>query len=101
MDWERKFEALNQLEGCALKMRGPGQWYILQSIEIKSGHRLSCVGVTGATPQDAVEAYWQAVTDDLTDHQCIVARSGRPTRIAVRWNGFMWAPIDEMTRARA
>ena len=98
MDWEQKFEALNKLDPCALKMRGPGVWYILQSIEIKSGHRLGGVGATGATPQDAVEEYWRAVTDDLTDNQCIVARSGRRTRMAVRWNGFMWSPVDEVTR---
>ena len=98
MDWEQKFDALNKLDPCALKMRGPGVWYILQSVEIKSGHRMGGVGVTGATPRDAVEEYWRAVTDDLTDNQCVVARSGRPTRMAVRWNGFIWSPVDEVTR---
>jgi hypothetical protein len=37
----------------------------------------------------------------LNDNQFIVARSGRPTRMAVRWNGSMWAPVDEMARKRA
>jgi hypothetical protein len=97
-DWEQKFEALNNLDPCALKMRGPGVWYVLQSIEIKTGHRMSCVGAIGATPQDAVESYWTAITDDLAGNQCIVARSGRPTRLAVRWNGFMWSPVDETAR---
>jgi hypothetical protein len=98
MDWEQKFEALNNLDPCSLKMREPGLWYVLQSVEIKSGHRLAGVGATGATPQDAVEEYWRAVTDDLKDNQCIVARSGRPTRMAVRWNGCMWSPVNEVTR---
>lgn len=98
MDWEQKFEALNTLDPCSLKMRGPGLWYVLQSVEIKSGHRLAGVGATGATPQDAVEEYWRAVTDDLKDNQCIVARSGRPTRMAVRWNGCMWSPVNEVAR---
>jgi hypothetical protein len=100
-DWEQKFKALNSLEPCALKMLQPGIWYVLQSIEIKTGHRMSYVGATGATPEDAVEAYWTAITDDLTEKQFIVARSGRPTRMAVRWNGCMWAPIDEMARRSA
>ena len=100
-DWEQKFKALNILEPCALKMRGPGEWYVLQSIEIKTGHRMSCVGAMGTTPQDAVEAYWTAITDDPTDNQFIVARSGRPTRMAVRWNGCMWAPVDEIARRSA
>jgi hypothetical protein len=101
MDWEQKFEALNNLDPCALKMRGPGVWYVLQSVEIKTGQRMSCVGLTGATSQEAVETYWTAITDDLNDNQFIVARSGRPTRMAVRWNGSMWAPVDEMARKRA
>jgi hypothetical protein len=101
MDWEEKFEALNKLDPCALKMRGPGEWFVLPSVEIKTHHRLSTVGAMGASPQEAVEAYWLAVTDDLTDNQCIVARSGRPTRTAVRWNGFMWSPVDEVTRRSA
>jgi hypothetical protein len=46
MDWEQKFEALNNLDPCALKMRGPGVWYVLQSVEIKTGQRMSCVGLT-------------------------------------------------------
>ena len=100
-DWEQKFKALNSLDPCALKMRGPGERYVLQSIEIKTGHRMSCVGAMGATPQDAVDAYWTAITDDLADNQFIVARSGRPTRMAVRWNGSMWAPIDETARRSA
>jgi len=82
-------------------MRGPGVWYVLQSVEIKSGHRMAGIGITGSTPEDAVEEYWRAVTDDLTDNQCIVARAGRPTRMAVRWNGFLWSPVDEVTRSLA
>jgi hypothetical protein len=101
MHWERKFEALNKLEPCALKMRGPGEWFILQSVEIKTGHRLAGVGAMGASPQEAVETYWQAITDDLPEHAFIVARSGRPTRMAVRWNGFMWEPVDEFVRRLA
>jgi len=98
MTWEQKFAALQALldfkGDAALHSREPGDWYVtLPSVSIKEGGLLVSVGNSGATPQEAVEKTWTKLTSLPNDHYIVAsACSGRR---AVRWNGFMWAPIVE------
>jgi hypothetical protein len=100
VNWEQKLEALNKLEECRLQMRQPGDWIVHQHVEIKDYHLMISHFGQGTTPEAAVEDHWTHLTEKLKGHQFLVARSGRPSRIAARWNGFMWAPVDEREQMR-
>jgi hypothetical protein len=98
MDWETRLAALNALQECSLKMRKPGDWYVLQSIEIKDKSVLKSVCGNGEDPETAICDHWQQATE-LASHEYIIARTyweGEVAkRRAVRWNGFMWDHVEE------
>lgn len=99
MHWEVKLKALNALSECSLKMRGPGDWYVSQNVEIKDKHVLKGDYGNGLDPESAVEDHWKRLTEDLQPHEYLVAREywdgSVCKRMAVRWNGFMWDHVIE------
>lgn len=79
-----------------IKIRGNGEWYATTSVEIKDGSVLKgCMG-NGYSPEDAVDELWNNMTK-LQPHEYLVvhATNTGTKRAAYRWNGFMWAPVDE------
>ncbi len=94
MTWEQKLQAAQALSECSLKMREPGNWYVSQSgVERKEGGCLSSAGgCNGASPEVAVEEFWNW----LIDHKyTIILGAYTDTRRAVKWNGFMWKDVRE------
>ena len=104
MHWETKLQALNALSECSLKMRGPGDWYVSQSAEIKDKCVLKSVCGNGLDPESAVCDHWEQMTK-LKPHEYVVSRhewEGETyKRAAVRWNGFMWDHVVEEKPAAA
>lgn len=100
MDWERKAAALNALSEIEIKIRKPGDWYVLQRIDIKQKHTMCSVAGNGHDPEEAILDHWKQAVDDLPEDQYLVARKG-DIRRAVRWNGFMWEDVPEPERKAA
>lgn len=94
MNWEQKFLAMKAIGEASLHMRQPSDWYVLVSgVEVKNGPMLESCGASGATPEEAVNAKWTALTDLKPDTYLVSRAYG--VRSAFRWNGFMWAPVHE------
>jgi hypothetical protein len=96
MTWEQKLQAIAALVGLgrdvSLIMRHPGNWYVSCGLERKEGGLLSGGLVQAPDPATAVEHYWNWLTDE---RYYIVVNAMRDTRKAVKWNGFMWADVQE------
>lgn len=105
MHWEKKLQALNALSECSLKMRGPGDWYVSQRVDIKDRHVLKSVCGNGLDPAGAVDDHWEQVTTQLASHEYLIAREywndDVCKRTAVRWNGFMWDHVEERPQPAA
>jgi len=99
MTWEQKFQAARALApfDTSIMMRDRGDWYIShRGIERKEGGCLSGGLTSGKTPEEAVNQYWEWLTDPKF---YIVLRAGSPDRQAVSWNGFMWSAVQETEAA--
>lgn len=83
--------------GFDLKLREDGTWYVSLNADIRDGGCL--VGITTAqpTPEAAIEKTWAMLTN-IGPEQYVVAKPNGKRR-AVRWNGFMWADVDEGSNA--
>jgi hypothetical protein len=98
--WEDKLEDFNALlEGTGyephLTMSQAGDWMLsLPSLEIKEGGILSGITGRGNSPQLAVEDAWNQITT-LPANKHVVRGAYTPERFAFRWNGMMFAPVDE------
>jgi hypothetical protein len=102
MTYEEKLQALQALGECSLKMRRPGDWYVAQPQKgVHSGGILRSPYGNGRTPEEAVENHWFALTSEVAPDEYVVLHPGDSVRRrAVRWNGFMWADVDENKEAR-
>lgn len=92
LTWEQKLQALQALGPCALRMRRPGDWYVDTSISVKDGPMLCGRIGSGSSPTDAVLSQWERVTALKAGEYLVIYN---PIRAAVKWNGFMWAHVDE------
>lgn len=103
MHWEYKLKALNALSECSLKMRGPGDWYVSQNVDIKDSSIMRSICGNGLDPAGAVDDHWKQATEELQSHEYLVAKQywdGEVSkRTAVRWNGFMWDHVQEKLEA--
>jgi hypothetical protein len=84
--------------GFAIKLReDDGSWYVAIDADIREKGCL--VGITTAepTPFAAVDKTWKLLTELQPDHYIVVKNAGK--RRAVRWNGFMWADVQEQRDA--
>lgn len=100
MTWERCFAAILALGDASLKMRAPGDWYVSQSnVEVKEAGAsvISFPVGNGADPERAVLNYFGELTSLKPKEYVVIGALGSKRR-AVRWNGFMWADIDEARR---
>ena len=95
MKWDQKFAALKSLTPTHLEMRKPGDWYVEAfAREVTSGDGIYAGRYgNGATPICAVEADWELMTN-LKNGEVIVIRHGSRDEKKVRWNGFMWEPVN-------
>lgn len=102
VDTNQKALALNALgwHEFAIKIRDNGEWYAVCGAEIRDGPVLVSTFGNGATPSAAIDALWDRVTC-LPPGQYLVMKAGTAERRAVRWNGFMWAHVDEPQRDAA
>lgn len=102
MTIEQKFQALQALckggAEAAIYMREPGNWYVfLGGVCIKEKSLLaSASGPTGTNPFDAIGKAWEVLTALSPDEHIVIYR-GNNNRRSLRWNGFMWADIEEDT----
>jgi hypothetical protein len=97
MNWEQKLQALQALNGAHLEMNSHGDWYVaLHSVSVKRGPFLETRARWGATPEAAGEAAGASDTELDPGEYVVVMRGG--ARSAVRWNGFMWAPVTEQEK---
>lgn len=105
MNWEQKFEALNALAECSLKMREPGNWYVSQSTELKEGSMLVGTYGNGVTPEEAVNDHWNKLVVPSSFSKPIVTfkyGEDQPTeRFHHYWNGFRWVDCTPRERKSA
>lgn len=94
MTWEEKFAACQALGDAVLRMRKPGDWYVDQHAEIKDGCILKGEYGNGATPEAAALDHFEKLTA-LAPGEYVVTRAMGADRRAVRWNGYMWASVQE------
>lgn len=98
MDWQQKAAALEALAEISIRFRKPGDWYVVQQVEIKDGGILRGDYGNGRTPEEAILDHWERLTT-IKPPLYLVGRTffdGRvDTRKAVRWNGFMWEAVTE------
>ena len=93
MSTTQKFQALNALDetigifwsDCTNK------WYISANIYIADGAGLLSPTEHALSIEDAIENYWERVTD--LEPGCYLARE-HPRRY-FRWNGFMWQQFTD------
>jgi len=98
MTWQQKLAALQCLGDCSLKMREPGDWYVSQSrVEVGGDGMLAGSYGNGETPVVAVTDHWRVLVDELPVGKHLVLGASSDDRRAVRWNGYMWADVQEAT----
>lgn len=99
MTWEQKLQALQALIGpldTCLGMRHPGNWYVRQrGVEIGGDGMLTGPSVSGQTPEKAVEAYWNRLTELKPNFYIVTNAMSTTERRQVRWNGFMWEDVPK------
>ncbi len=96
MDWQQKAAALDALAEIQIMMRGVGDWYVQQNVQIRKRDVLYGEYGNGDTPQAAIEDHWAKLVSELEGSpHYLVARKGDGSRRPVRWNGFMWADVAE------
>lgn len=95
LSWQQKAAALNALAEIQIKTRPDGSWYVRQGVEVKRRGVLIGAYGNGDTPQEAINDHWQQLVGDLTTEQYLVVGAYGEKRLAVRWNGFMWARVEE------
>jgi len=95
LTWEQKFAALRAISEVSLKMRGPGNWYVSDHIEIGGDGFLSGVTQAAATPEEAVQDAWNQLVVDLPSDRHLVIGGNSRTRQCYRWNGFMWETVEQ------
>lgn len=100
MDWEQKAAALNALAEIELKIRKPGDWYVMQTLDVKEEHVMRSVCGNGTTPETAILSHWRQAVDEIGEFYLVARPKGYPRR-AVRWNGFMWEDVHEPNREAA
>ena len=96
MDWTQKFKAIKALSlEVSLKMRDAGDWYVsTYGINRKEGSMLCGGLVSAATPEIAVNQYWDWLTN-FPKSEYYIVRSDYRGRRAVKWNGFVWEDVIE------
>ena len=96
MTYEQMLKTCQALDpDCTIRMRKPGDWYVDWRVEMKDGGVLRSEYGNGVSPVDAIHNHWTIVAT-LPSNQYLVIEADVPSRRhAVRWNGFMWAPVVE------
>lgn len=88
MTWEEKLSALQCVAETALRMRKPGDWYVSMRAGIGGGGMIRGEFGNGKTPEEAVNAHWDAYVTHLPSDRYVVTGPEDNTR--VRWAGYMW-----------
>lgn len=87
-----KWQAINMLAGAEVIMRSFGFFYVEQSgIRVVDGGVPSKPDGKGPTAHDAIDAYFNAVTNIGPDAHVTIEASPKPR--AVKWSGTHWAAI--------
>lgn len=101
MTWLQKFRAIEALAGHQISLRLTDRafgdhWYVAdEGVEIVQGGMLSSAPSFAETPEAAVEAYWDNVTENLKPREYVVIHAYGKDRRALRWNDFMWESVRE------
>ena len=92
---QQKAQALNALAQISLVLTTDNKWVIKQDVEIKDGSILKSErGEPDDCPLKTIDKHWNKLTR-LEPHQYLVTNAYGKKRKAIRWNGFMWQPIEE------
>lgn len=89
MSTDEKMKALTALGGAlwaGLHIRPDGTWYVRAGIEISDGAIARSPSVSEPTPEKAILAYWNEITQ-LKPGEFLRVDA---TREKVRWNEYMW-----------
>jgi hypothetical protein len=93
MDYQEKASALDSLSELKILIRGPLDWYVSQSVEVKRMGSCMLAGMygNGETPEEAILDHWKVLVDDLTPGDFLVINAGDPKRRRdVYWHRYMW-----------
>jgi len=93
MDWQQKLAAITAFAGhyhTFLKMREPGDWYVVAGMSIGGDGVLTASYGNGETPEEAVSAHWD-IYESLPANRYAVNRDNK----RARWNGFMWIEVSQ------
>lgn len=93
MEWQKKAAALNALKEISIKMRGVGDWYVQQNIEIGGNGLLRGAYGNGKTPAEAIENHWMILVEEVPIGFYLVINATSDSRRHVRWNGYMWEDL--------
>jgi hypothetical protein len=95
LNYEQKLQALQALGEVTIHMREPGDWYAyLPGAELGGNGMLLGTSGNGATPQVAINDYWEQMTNIKPPYKYIVlAAYNDAKRKHVVWNGFMWKEL--------
>jgi len=93
MNWEQKFQALMAIcPEVSLKMRKPGDWFVsIPWVSRREGSVLSSGCDSAKSPEEAVAQRFEWATNP----KFYLVTTVNSCRRAVKWNGFMWADVDE------
>jgi len=108
MDYQHKAAALRALGDLTIRLRTPENciggdggpsWYAsIEGAEIKDGGVLHGDYGNGVTPGDAILDAWRAYVENVEPPRCVALHAADPARRrTLRWNGFMWADVPELS----
>jgi hypothetical protein len=99
MNWQQMTQAILALEGSfhfSISPREDGSWYVSNTnASIRTGGCLRGVSGNGEHPLSAIEAHWTQLTELKPGEYIVLSAIGGRQRRAVKWNGFMWADVNE------
>lgn len=104
LNFDQKSEALASLAPLEIRYREEenrighsAPWYVNHDVEVKNGSMLTGTYGNGSSPAEAIEDHWHVLTD-LKAGEYLVINAYGDRRRAVRWNGYMWADVDEQPK---
>lgn len=94
---QRKAEILNELHRLYVDMMTDGNWCCHWGVESRERGKpiLTSVCGWGDSPDAAIEYLWKDATDIPANRYLVINAMSSEKRRAVRWNGYMWADVQE------
>ena len=81
MNWEEKFEIMQNITHTEIRMRKPSDWFVSSWMQTAGGNYGN-----GRTPEEAVNNHW----DIITSYPVSINRTSGKEDEYFKWNGFMF-----------